>query len=87
MSLGREILRKEAKKLYKEQTKNVPKKQRVPFPQFFKNYRDLKMGKVNEELPVDVGTTQEDFNIEDMVNINEISDGSVEVVESTEEEE
>ncbi len=87
MSLGREVLRKEAKKLYKEQTKNVPKKQRVPFPQFFKHYRDLKMGKVSEELPVDIGTTQEDFDLENMVNINEISDGSIEVVESTEEEE
>ena len=87
MSLGREVMRKEAKKLYKEQTKNVPKKQRVPFSKFFKHYRDLKLGK-ESDVPVDTDTTltNEDFNFEDLVKVNDISDNSIKVVETMEED-
>ena len=34
MSLERDALRKEAKAVYKEQTKGIPKNQRIPFSQF-----------------------------------------------------
>lgn len=80
MSVNRDALRREAKKLYKEQTKGVPKKQRIPFAQFFKQYKRLRSGKIEQDVVPD-----EDFNFEDLVNVNEISDDDVEV-ESTEED-
>lgn len=86
MSLGREVMRKEAKKLYKEQTKNVPKRQRVPFSKFFKHYRDLKLGKETDVPDVEVAPANEDFNFEDLVKVNDISDNSIEVVETMEED-
>ena len=83
MSMGREALRRAAKKIYKEQTKKIPKKQRMPFAQFFKQYKDMQ----NQKQAPDVDTPDsenEDFNFEDLVNINEIDDDSVEVIEGEE---
>jgi len=83
MSMGREALRRTAKKIYKEQTKNIPKKQRIPFAQFFKKYKDAQKG--NKAPDVDTPDSEnEDFNFEDLVNINEIDDDSIEVIEGEE---
>jgi len=87
MSFVRDALRREAKKLYKEQTKGVPKSQRVPFAKFFKHYKDSKSGKTSEDLDVNIGeASAEDFDFDNLVNINEISDDDVEIVDKTEEE-
>lgn len=84
MGLSRSLLRAEAKKLYKEQVKGIPKRQRLPFSQFFKNYLKVKSGKVPEnELP----DVPEDFDFEDMVNVNMISDDDLESADDEEVEE
>lgn len=75
----RSILRTKAKKLYKEQIKSVPKNQRISFAEFFKRYKGMKSVSTNEPE-----VTGEDFDFEDMINVNEISDGEVEVVEADE---
>lgn len=85
---NRSKLRAEAKKIYKEQVKarGIPKRQRIPFSQFFKQYLELqkKQKQVQEpEAPVE---TNEDFDFENMVNMNEISDEDIEVSEGEEEE-
>ena len=69
MGISRVSLRKEAKKIYKEKVKGVPKKQRIPFPEFFKQFKALKSGKI-DDINVQDNTT-EDFDFEDMINIDE----------------
>ena len=83
MNYNRSALRTEAKKAYKEQVKGVPKKDRIPFSQFFKQYRKLKTGQVDENQATD--EMMEDFNFENMVQRTEISDDSLEVEEDMEE--
>ena len=68
----RATLRREAKKLYKEQTKGISKKQRLPFAQFFKQYRDIKLGKT--DVPEPEIEAEEDFDFDNIINVNEISD-------------
>ena len=69
MGISRDSLRKEAKKVYKEKVKGVPKKQRIPFSQFFKQFKALKSGKIDD---IDVhGNAEEDFDFEDMINTDE----------------
>ena len=68
MGLGRDILRAEAKKIYKEQTKSVPKKSRMPFAQFYKDFKKMKLNKQKQDttaIPV-----AEDFNLEEIVNVD-----------------
>ena len=82
-TIGREALRNEAKKIYKENTKNIPKRNRIPFSQFFKEFKKMKRA---QHAPADVNLPQEiespeDFNFEDLININEISDDTLEVTE------
>ena len=77
MSVSRDMLRRQAKKLYKEQIKSVPKAQRVPFAKFFEHFK--KKGNLPDTINPEVET--EDFNFEDMVNVNEINDGDVIEVE------
>lgn len=84
---NRAQIRALAKKLYKEQTKGIPKRQRVPFSKFFKNYQKLKSGKINPELPTDLMDEDDDFNFDDMVNVNMISDDDLEAVDEEEAEE
>lgn len=67
--MKRDLLRNEAKKLYKEQTKGIPKKQRLPFAEFFKQYKILK---VREGAEVNAENQEEDFDFGELVN--EISD-------------
>jgi hypothetical protein len=79
MGLSRNALRNEAKKLYKEQIKGVPKKQRVPFSVFFKKYKKLKNEDSGEKPEVVQNIEEEDFDIENIINVNEISDDDVEL--------
>jgi len=68
MSFGRDLLRAEAKKIYKEQAKSVPKKSRMPFAQFYKDYKKMKLNKQQQDttaVPV-----VEDFNLEDVINVD-----------------
>lgn len=67
MGVSRESLRREAKKIYKEQVKGVPKKQRISFSQFFKRFKDSKSDKVDD---IDVHKEVEDFDFEDMINVD-----------------
>lgn len=86
---SRDMLRIEAKKIYKEQVKarGVPKKQRIPFSQFFKQYVEIykKQHAAQKEQAAPVVSGDEDFNFEDMVSMNEISDEDVEISEGEEE--
>lgn len=83
MTINRAALRAEAKRLYKEQIKGVPKRQRLPFSEFFKRYRDMKFNKTDEPqlqeseelLNTDI---VEDFDFENIINVNEIDDNDVE---------
>jgi hypothetical protein len=76
--MNRASLRAEAKKLYKEQTKGIPKKQRLPFAQFFKQYRAIKLGKVDDVTQADIDAEETDFDFDNIINVNEISDDDLE---------
>ena len=71
MGISRDVLRKEAKKAYKDQTKNVPKRQRISFSQFFKQYKEFKFGKIDD---VNIDNEEEDFDFESIINIDEDSE-------------
>lgn len=81
MTLSREVLRRKAKKAYKENTKNIPKRKRIPFSQFFKQYKNIKNDNQspNVEMP-EPGS--EDFDFENLINISEISDENLNLLES-----
>lgn len=85
MTINRAAFRKEAKKLYKEKNKGVPKKQRLPFSDFFKQYKDMKSGKIDEsQLSGSEDSelnSEEDFDFENIINVNEINDDDVETSE------
>lgn len=78
--LNREALRREAKKAYKEACKNVPKRQRMPFARFFKDYKNTKSADHVSASPVE----EEDFDFENFINVNEISDDDVEDTDDNE---
>ena len=86
---NRSALRAEAKRLYKEQIKGIPKRQRLPFAEFFKQYKALKLNKTNEnEIDESIVTEDTDFDFDNIINVNEISDDDLEVPEvPTEDEE
>lgn len=67
--MKRNILRQKAKKAYREAAKTVPKKQRMPFALFYKNFMKA-MAKDGTE----VAESKEDFNLEDLININDINE-------------
>lgn len=76
---SRSILRAAAKKTYKEQIKKngTPKNRRMPFSQFFKQYVKLQQSlKANKDPETEANT--EDFDFEEMINVEEISDDNVE---------
>jgi len=83
VKIGREALRREAKKIYKEQTKNIPRRNRIPFSEFFKRYKKMKVAEqLQKQQPVDTQEPDtEDFNFEDLINVNEISDDDLVVEE------
>jgi len=72
---SRNFLREKAKKIYKEQAKSVPKNKRITFAQFFKQFKGQHSSH-EEVIPAD-----DDFDFDDMISVNNISDP-----ESTEEE-
>ncbi len=83
MALGREMLRREAKKVYKENTKNIPKRNRIPFAQFFKQF--MKMRNTDQTPEIEVpDTNPEDFDFENFINVNQIDDESLEDGETIE---
>jgi len=79
MKTRRALARAEAKKLYKEQVKGVPKHKRVPFATFFKNYQKLKSRPVKTELP----DIPEDFDFDDMIQVNMLGEDE-EILDKTE---
>ena len=79
MSLSRDILRSKAKKIYKEQAKSVPKKQRLPFSKFYKQYIKMQRNPEQDEVAAAAPTpATEDFDFQDMVNVNAVSDDKLE---------
>ncbi len=69
MGLGRDILRSEAKKAYKQQTKGVLKKNRMPFTKFYQEYKKIKLAQRNIEP-----TVGEDFDVAEVANVSEVKD-------------
>ena len=77
MSSGINLSREEAKRIYKENAKKVPKSKRMPFSEFYKQFKSAK--KAQQSQPV-VETEQKDFNFDEMVNkndLNEVVEGEV----------
>lgn len=69
MSEKREALREKAKKVYKEEIKKLPKRQRPTFAMFFKHYVErLKHEKIFNP------TIKEDFNFEEIISVNQDTD-------------
>ena len=67
MGFSRDILRKKAKKAYKEQFGKLPKKDRVTFAYFFKQFKAIK----NNDLGDNEVTVEEDFDFDSMINTEE----------------
>ncbi|MFA5024231.1 MAG: hypothetical protein WC523_04705 [Patescibacteria group bacterium] len=65
MGYERNLVREEAKRVYKEQAKKVPKKQRMPFSQFFKRYAEAKRAQLSKDKEPD---TVQDFDFGDLTN-------------------
>jgi len=75
MSLSRTILRSQAKKIYKEQAKSVPKRNRIPFSKFYKQFVNMRTSRPVDDEAVAPG---EDFDFGNIINVNAISDDDVE---------
>ena len=75
---SREALRREAQRIYKENVKKIPKRNRIPFAEFFKQFKKMKTQQ--HAAPVAAPTPEtEDFDFNEMVNLND----SIEVEEET----
>jgi hypothetical protein len=82
MSITRNVLRNKAKKIYKEKIKNIPRKNRASFSQFFKEFQ-----KTNQTVnPVIEADNDEDFNFDDLINTNEIDNDDDVIISESEEE-
>ena len=77
MSLSREAMRRKAKKVYKENTKNIAKRKRVPFSQFFKQFKSAPNTDETPDLEMPEAES-EDFDFENLVNVSEINDDDLE---------
>jgi hypothetical protein len=84
---GKQVLKNQAKKIYEENARKVPKRNRITFSQFFKQYTAAQK---KEQNPVVTESQQpqealpdalEDFNFDEMVNVSKIDENSLEVVE------
>lgn len=74
--VNRDALRRKAKKAYKEATKDIPKRRRIPFSQYFKEFKNSKtQDQIISSIP---DNEAEDFDFEDFINVNEISDDDLE---------
>jgi hypothetical protein len=79
MSLSRDVLRNKAKKVYKEQAKGVPSGQRIPFSKFYKQFIKMQRNSVGQdETAVAATPATEDFDFQDMVNVNDVSGDKLE---------
>ena len=67
MSTSRDLLRIEAKKAYKMQTKGIQKRNRMPFAQFYKEFKKTKLAQKTIEPAV-----EEDFDVSEVANVSEI---------------
>jgi len=66
---NRKLLREMAKKEYKKRCKGVPKRNRTGFSQFLKDFLATRS---NEDV------SDKDFDFEELVDVNEISDNNLE---------
>ena len=78
--INRDLFRRQAKKIYKEKTKEIPKNKRISFADFFKQYKH-KHEHPDHTHTIETPKVEEDFDIGSLVNVNEISDDSLEVIE------
>lgn len=74
MSFSKSVLRNMAKRAYKEQTKSVPKKKRISFQQFYKQYVKLHS---TVSTPSDNVVVEEDFDVNTLVNVNSVDSDSL----------
>jgi len=58
----KDLLRAEAKKIYKQEAKKVARNKRMPFSEFWKKFKTMK-----KDAPPTVDN-QEDFNLDDFIN-------------------
>ena len=72
MGLGRNVLRGEAKKAYKQQTKGVLKKDRMPFTKFYEEFKKIKLAQRTTEP-----TVEEDFDVAEVANVSEVKEEKV----------
>jgi hypothetical protein len=61
---SRGILRSQAQKIYKENVKKIPKRNRIPFSEFFKKYKET----LNKQQIVQ---ENKDFDFGEMANFND----------------
>jgi hypothetical protein len=89
--LTKQVLKNEARKIYDVNARKVQKRNRMTFSQFFKQYIEMRKKKqepapVVEEKVAEVAQALpdalEDFNFDDMVNVNKIDENSLEVQEA-----
>ena len=71
--MNRDLLRKEAKRIYKEKAKGVPKANRMSFAEFFKQYKQMKMQQ-NAMVPQVIDEEPEDVDMEDFLNVNNLNE-------------
>jgi hypothetical protein len=89
-TLSNVIIRVEAKKVYKEQAKKVPKRQRMPFNEFFKKYKKMRLGNLQQEEAHNhehEHDAKEDFDFNEFVKTTEINNETLEVEEDIDSEE
>lgn len=58
----KDLLREEAKRIYKKESKKVPKKQRMPFSEFWKKFKAMKKN------AIPVKEEEEDFNLDEFIS-------------------
>lgn len=76
--LSRNVLKTQARKIYKRKVKDIPKKDRLPFGSFFKQFLEIVSSQKTSNLKNEEIEVVEDFNFEDLVNVNEVSDDNLE---------
>jgi len=84
--MNRSLLRQQAKKIYKENTKKIPKRKRILFADFFKQYKKMKDSDETPELEIPEPAS-EDFDFENLVNISAINDDDLEPTDNEEDQE
>ena len=74
-NIGRRALVEKAKKIYKQNTKEIPRRKRVSFSIFFKNYRKmLKAQSVNKVQPteqIEQDNANDEFDLRSIINVED----------------